>query len=124
MRKLPDNENMYTFSEASEMIGKSRSYISLFLRRYKGDIPENAIIETNWSKYITDSGLAWLNQERAKKGRNSHPRDKKKQVFLSRSEKLNAIDVYVVRDVEKGIIVTDNANELLAKQHTNRRRTP
>ena len=35
MRKLPDNENMYTFSEASEMIGKSRSYISLFLRRYK-----------------------------------------------------------------------------------------
>jgi len=78
MRKLPDNENMYTFSEASEMIGKSRSYISLFLRRYKGDIPENAIIETNWSKYITDSGLAWLNQERAKKGRDSHPRDKKK----------------------------------------------
>lgn len=78
MRKLPDNENMYTFSEASEMIGKSRSYISLFLRRYKGDIPENAIIETNWSKYITDSGLAWLNRERAKKGRDSHPRDKKK----------------------------------------------
>ena len=36
------------------------------------------------------------------------------------SEKLNAIDVYVVRDVEKGIIVTDNANELIAKQHTNR----
>ena len=120
MRKLPDNENMYTYSEASEMIGKSRSYISLFLRRYKGDIPENAIIETNWSKYITDSGLAWLNKERAKKGRNSHPRDKNKQVFLSMSEKLNAVDVYVVRDVEKGIIVTDNANELIAKQHTNR----
>ena len=77
-------------------------------------------LETNWSKYITDSGLALLNQERAKKRRNSHPRDKKKQVFLSMSEKLNTIDVYVVRDVEKGIIVTDNANDLLAKQQSNR----
>ena len=77
-------------------------------------------LETNWSKYITDSGLALLNQERAKKGRNSHPRDKKKQVFLSMSEKLNTIDVYVVRDVEKGIIVTDNVNDLLAKQQSNR----
>jgi len=37
------------------------------------------------------------------------------------SEKLNAIDVYVVRDVENGIIVTDNENDLIAKQHTNRR---
>lgn len=36
------------------------------------------------------------------------------------SEKLNTIDVYVVRDVEKGIIVTDNANDLLAKQQSNR----
>lgn len=77
MRKLPDNENMYTFTEASEMIGKSRSYVSLFLRRYEGDIPENAIIESGWSNYITESGLEWLNQERMKKGRNSHPRNNK-----------------------------------------------
>lgn len=38
------------------------------------------------------------------------------------SEKLNAIDVYVVRDVEKGIIVTDNANELL-ETHQKQRQT-
>ena len=43
MRKLPDNENMYTFTEASEMIGKSRSYVSLFLRRYEGDIPRREV---------------------------------------------------------------------------------
>lgn len=28
MRKLPNDENLYSLSEASEMIGKSRGYIS------------------------------------------------------------------------------------------------
>lgn len=74
MRKLPSDENLYSLSEASEMIGKSRGYISLFLRRYQGTVPDNAIIESNKIKYITDSGLEWLKKERLKNGRESSPR--------------------------------------------------
>ncbi|KRM07532.1 hypothetical protein FC89_GL000219 [Liquorilactobacillus ghanensis DSM 18630] len=54
------NKKWYNLAQASEKLGRSRSYVSLWLRRHQNEVPENMILEGGKSKLISDEGIKWI----------------------------------------------------------------
>ncbi|MDN6269850.1 MAG: hypothetical protein L0K54_06115 [Tetragenococcus koreensis] len=61
-----NKQQWYSLAEGSEKLGFSRGYISLWLRRYEGKIPQRMIYETRNSKLINDEGLKWIKKQTKK----------------------------------------------------------
>ncbi|MBF7105278.1 hypothetical protein I6H67_00250 (plasmid) [Pediococcus pentosaceus] len=61
-------EEWYNLGQASQKLGRSRSYVSLWLRRHKGEIPENMIMEGGKSKLISVQGIEWIRDHIKKEG--------------------------------------------------------
>jgi transposase len=62
------NEEWYNLGQASQKLGRSRSYVSLWLRRHKGEVPENMIMEGGKSKLISAQGIEWIRDHIKKEG--------------------------------------------------------
>ena len=62
------NEEWYNLGQASQKLGRSRSYVSLWLRRHKGEVPENMILEGGKSKLISAQGIEWIRDHIKKEG--------------------------------------------------------
>lgn len=61
-------EEWYNLGQASQKLGRSRSYVSLWLRRHKGEVPENMILEGGKSKLISAQGIEWIRDRIKKEG--------------------------------------------------------
>ncbi|MCO8296236.1 MAG: hypothetical protein L0I95_06350 [Tetragenococcus koreensis] len=60
-------QQWYSLGEGSEKLGYARGYLSQWLRRYEGEIPEGVIYKTRNSKLINDEGLKWIKKQTKKK---------------------------------------------------------
>ncbi|MBF7133417.1 hypothetical protein ITQ82_08595 [Pediococcus pentosaceus] len=61
-------EEWYNLGQASQKLGRSRSYVSLWIRRHKGEVPENMILEGGKSKLISAQGIEWIRDHIKKEG--------------------------------------------------------
>lgn len=60
-------EKWYNLSKASEELGFGSTYVSVWLRRHKNEIPDGLILQSGNSKLLSDEGIEWL-KSHIKKG--------------------------------------------------------
>lgn len=63
-----EKRQWYNLTTASEKLGRGKNYVSLWLRRHKGEVPEDMIIQSGKVKLISDTGLEWLGKNIKKEG--------------------------------------------------------
>lgn len=61
------DKNWHTLAEASRMLGKGNSYVSLWLRRHDG-IPKDMLRDYGSAKFINDNGIQWIVEHTKKEG--------------------------------------------------------
>lgn len=61
-------EKWYSLTKASEKLGYSRTYVSLWLRRHKDDFPDEMIMQSGNSKMISEAGVKWIEENTKKEG--------------------------------------------------------
>lgn len=64
-------EQWYSLTKASEKLGYSRAYVSLWLRRHKDDFPEEMIMQSGNSKMISETGVKWIEENTKKRAPSS-----------------------------------------------------
>ena len=53
-------ENWYNLSKASAKMGYGSTYVSVWLRRHKDEVPDGMVLQSGNSKLISDKGIEWL----------------------------------------------------------------
>lgn len=64
-----ENNNWHSLSSANKLLGKGSTYVSLWLRRHRNEIPEEMVVSSQGKVYlISDEGIEWISNNAKKEG--------------------------------------------------------